>query len=128
MLMNHLATANAIACMLTGHMHACIQAREKVLQGAEWFVYSHEDLLKYLKRTNVAVIGSGAWACAAARMVAQNTASEDPRNEFAQEVKMWVYEEDVEVRSCGYRCSHGCMPSYLRRSACCKPYKQTTGQ
>jgi glycerol-3-phosphate dehydrogenase (NAD+) len=60
-------------------------------------VYSHEDLVKYLKRTQVAVLGSGAWACAAARMVAQNTASKDPANEFASEVKMWVYEEEVEV-------------------------------
>lgn len=77
-----------------------MQEREKVLEGAEWYVYSHDDLAAHLKRTHVAVIGSGAWACAAARMVAQNTASTDPSNEFAEEVKMWVYEETVNVRIC----------------------------
>ena len=74
-----------------------MQEREKVREGAEWYVYSHDDLTKHLKRTHVAVIGSGAWACAAARMVAQNTASPDPSNQFAEEVKMWVYEEQVDV-------------------------------
>lgn len=74
-----------------------MQERKNVLDSAEWYVYSHYDLLKYMKRSRVAVIGSGAWACAAARMVAQNTASATPGDEFVDEVKMWVYEEDVNV-------------------------------
>jgi glycerol-3-phosphate dehydrogenase (NAD+) len=74
-----------------------MQARGRVIESAEWYVYSHWDLLKYLKRSSVAVIGSGAWACAAARMVAQNTASGAPGDEFVEEVKMWVFEEDVGV-------------------------------
>ena len=66
--------------------------------GADWFVRSHEELLKRLKRHRVAVIGSGAWACAAARMIAQNTAGGPSADEFHDTVKMWVYEEDVDVR------------------------------
>jgi glycerol-3-phosphate dehydrogenase len=84
-----------------------MQEREKVLEGAEWYVYSHFDLLNYLKRSSVAVIGSGAWACAAARMVAQNTANGDPGDEFVDEVKMWVYEEDLNVR--GILCCNLCI-------------------
>jgi glycerol-3-phosphate dehydrogenase (NAD+) len=43
------------------------------------------------------MVGSGAWACAAVRMVAQNCAQADPAEEFADQVRMWVYEEDYEV-------------------------------
>ena len=50
----------------------------------------------------VAMVGSGAWACAAARMVAQNTVA-TPGGVFQDTVPMWVYEETVEVR-CGVRC------------------------
>ena len=42
----------------------------------------------------VACVGSGAWACAALRMVAQNAMEDDPADEFDDEVKMWVYEEN----------------------------------
>ncbi len=44
--------------------------------------------------SQVACVGSGAWACAAIRMVAQNTSVNDPADEFVDEVSMWVYEED----------------------------------
>lgn len=43
------------------------------------------------------MVGSGAWASAAIRMVAQNT-KEDPSDEFDESVRMWVYEEEVEGR------------------------------
>lgn len=43
------------------------------------------------------MIGSGAWACAAARMVAQNVLSEATVGKFDPSVKMWVFQEEVEV-------------------------------
>lgn len=39
---------------------------------------------------------TGAWACAAVRMVARNCLADDPADEFVDEVKMWVYEEELE--------------------------------
>jgi glycerol-3-phosphate dehydrogenase (NAD+) len=44
------------------------------------------------------MVGSGAWACAALRIVAANCAARDPADEFVDEVRMWVYEEEYEVR------------------------------
>ncbi len=43
------------------------------------------------------MVGSGAWACAAVRMVAQNT-HENVSDEFENSIPMWVYEEDYEGR------------------------------
>jgi hypothetical protein len=43
------------------------------------------------------MVGSGAWACAAIHMLAQNCRDDDPAIEFVKEVKMWVYEENFEV-------------------------------
>lgn len=74
-----------------------MQEREAVKQEAEWFVKSFSELIGALQRYTVAVVGSGAWACAAARIVAQNTLEFDPADEFTDEVKMWVYDEDVQV-------------------------------
>ncbi len=45
------------------------------------YVYDHAVLAKALSRYQVAMIGSGAWACAAARMIAQNTRGDDPLDE-----------------------------------------------
>jgi hypothetical protein len=86
------------------HANLDMQAREAVLEEAEWFVYSHLELLAHLRRYTVCVIGSGAWATAAARIVAQNTLAFDPADEFTDEVKMWVYEEDFEV-CCSFSCA-----------------------
>jgi glycerol-3-phosphate dehydrogenase len=44
----------------------------------------------------VAMIGSGAWACAAMHIVAQNCLAYDVADEFVDEVRMWVYEEEFE--------------------------------
>ena len=63
---------------------------------ADWFVTDYADLEAAMKSYKVAVIGSGAWACAAARMVAQNTVS-TPGRTFHETVPMWVYEEEIEV-------------------------------
>ncbi|GBF87939.1 glycerol-3-phosphate dehydrogenase [Raphidocelis subcapitata] len=72
--------------------------RPAVEAGADWYVFDYKVLLDSLKRYKVAMVGSGAWACAAAHMVAQNCAGDDPADEFADEVRMWVYEEDCEGR------------------------------
>lgn len=48
----------------------------------------------------VAVVGSGAWACAATHMLAQNVKERGgPGGEFAADIAMWVYEETFEGRS-----------------------------
>jgi hypothetical protein len=47
------------------------------------------------------MVGSGAWACAAMHMVAQNCKADDPADLFADEVRMWVYEEDYQVWGLG---------------------------
>jgi hypothetical protein len=47
----------------------------------------------------VAMVGSGAWACAAMHIVAQNCAERDPADEFVDDVRMWVFEEQYEVSS-----------------------------
>eukprot|EP00983_Pelagomonas_calceolata_P112307 1159870-Pelagomonas_calceolata.AAC.8 len=49
----------------------------------------------------VAMVGSGAWACAAVRMVAQSTAeaAQSPASCFEPEVTMWVHEEKHSGRN-----------------------------
>lgn len=47
------------------------------------------------------MVGSGAWACAAMHIVAQNCAADDEADEFVDDVRMWVFEEDCEVRLLG---------------------------
>jgi glycerol-3-phosphate dehydrogenase (NAD+) len=67
--------------------------RPPVAAGADWFVLSHDQLIAALRRYRVAMVGSGAWASAAVRLVAQNTAGErDAADRFVDEVRMWVYE------------------------------------
>ena len=44
----------------------------------------------------VAVIGSGNWGTAVAKIVAENCARPELRSRFAEEVKMWMYEEEIE--------------------------------
>ncbi len=58
--------------------------RPSVAAEAEWYVYDHAVLAKALSRYQVAMIGSGAWACAAARMIAQNTRGGDPLDEVGE--------------------------------------------
>ena len=40
----------------------------------------------------------GAWACAAVKLLARNAREDDPGDRFEDEVRMWVYEEEVEGR------------------------------
>lgn len=53
------------------------------------------------------MIGSGAWACAAMHIVAQNCLAYDEADEFVDDVRMWVYEEDYQVRCAGNTCDAG---------------------
>ncbi len=46
----------------------------------------------------VAMVGSGAFACAAMHMMSQNVNGGDPADMFTKDINMWVYEEDYEVR------------------------------
>jgi glycerol-3-phosphate dehydrogenase len=39
---------------------------------------------------------AGAWACAAAKIVARNCGEDDPADLFCDDVKMWVFEEEVD--------------------------------
>lgn len=41
---------------------------------------------------------AGAWACTAVRMIAENLAEEGRADKFCRDVRMWVYEEEVEGR------------------------------
>lgn len=64
-----------------------VVVRPAVKDGAEWFVYSHGELLSSMKRYKIAMVGSGAWACAAVRMVGQSVMTDDPANAFDDEVR-----------------------------------------
>lgn len=72
--------------------------RSTVASEADWYVYDYDTLIAYMRRYQVAMVGSGAWACAALHIIAQNCEALDPTDEFVDEVKMWVYEEEVEGR------------------------------
>ena len=65
--------------------------RAFVKEHADWWITHHDELNQALPRLKVAMIGSGAWACAAMQMVAYN-ARKHPL--FAEQVDMWVYEEE----------------------------------
>eukprot|EP00884_Botryococcus_braunii_P018008 jgi/Botrbrau1/4891/Bobra.118_1s0005.1 len=73
--------------------------RPIVMEGADWFVDSWQTLLNALTHHKVAFIGSGAWACTAARIVAANIiGADDPTDDFDDTLKMWVYEEEFKGR------------------------------
>jgi glycerol-3-phosphate dehydrogenase len=61
----------------------------------------------------VAMIGSGAWACAAMHIVAQNCLAYDVADEFVDEVRMWVYEEEFQVRCAALRCNYYCRCQHI---------------
>ena len=44
------------------------------------------------------MIGSGAWASAAVKIVGENTLQDDPADNYVDEVRMWVFaENEVKV-------------------------------
>ena len=67
--------------------------RPAVADAARWFVSSFSTLQKSLAMRKVAMVGSGAWACAAAKVVAGNLLL---LPDFDDELTMWVHEEEVE--------------------------------
>jgi len=69
--------------------------RPEIAQRADWLVYSFDELFSELARHRVAFVGSGAWACAAAKLAGENSRRSDL---FEDQVAMWVYEEEVEGR------------------------------
>jgi len=70
-----------------------VAQRAAVAAGADWYVLSHAELSRALTRYRVAMVGAGAWASAAARLLAQNTAGErDAADRFVDEIRMWVYD------------------------------------
>jgi glycerol-3-phosphate dehydrogenase (NAD+) len=69
--------------------------RPAVVEKAEWFVDDFATLKDALKRYSVAMVGSGAWACAAIHLAAQNVLQHD---RFEDEIRMWVYEEMINGR------------------------------
>ncbi|KAL4436899.1 hypothetical protein ABPG75_004038 [Micractinium tetrahymenae] len=75
-----------------------IVRRRVVEEAADWFVDSFEVLREALPRHRVAMIGSGAWACTAVKMIAENLAEEGRSDKFCRDVRMWVFEEEVEGR------------------------------
>ena len=70
-------------------------ARPEVMKGADWFVSDFFSLRAELRRYKVAFLGSGAWACAAAKLACENASGDDL---FDPEVSMWVHEEVHEGR------------------------------
>jgi len=70
-----------------------IVSRPNVVAGASWAVKHFDELHKNLKKHRVAYVGSGAWACASARMAAQ-TCRESSL--FETDILMWVYDEKLE--------------------------------
>ena len=66
-----------------------------------------------LRKIDSIVVQAGAWACAAAKMVARNCReSAAGSREFAERVRMWVWEEEVDgrklVRRKGHHACHIC--------------------
>jgi len=73
-----------------------VVVRETVKAEADWFVTDYAVLEAALKRFKVAMIGSGAWACAAMTLASYNARRENSTGLFSEEIHMWVRERDVE--------------------------------
>lgn len=72
--------------------------RQSVKENCEWFITDWKELIKNLKQFKVAMVGSGAWACAALSMVSTNATTADVLGLYQDEIPMWVFEEDYEGR------------------------------
>ena len=67
--------------------------RPAVAAEADGLVAHFDALYDQLARLKVAFVGSGAWACAAVKLAAANA---EARDRFESEIRMWVYEEELE--------------------------------
>ncbi|QDZ22348.1 glycerol-3-phosphate dehydrogenase [Chloropicon primus] len=74
---------------------AGVVLRPEVQKGADLVVFDFGTLTRELKRHKVCFLGSGAWACAAAKLASENTSRLDT---FETTIEMWVYEETYEGR------------------------------
>jgi glycerol-3-phosphate dehydrogenase (NAD+) len=84
-----------------------VSQRPAVAAGADWYVFSHDQLTNALRRYRVAMVGAGAWASAAARLLAQNTAGDrDAADRFVDELLMWVYDDDADWPGSDARVRH----------------------
>lgn len=57
--------------------------RPEIAKHADWLVYTFDQLYDTLERYKVCFVGSGAWACAAAKLASRNAA------------KLDVFEDDI---------------------------------
>ena len=69
--------------------------RQEIRESADFYITDFSVLTKTLANHQVAFVGSGAWACSAANLVARNCKQ---REDFEEDVRMWVYEEEVDGR------------------------------
>jgi glycerol-3-phosphate dehydrogenase (NAD+) len=65
----------------------------------DWPAATTGTLAAALPRRRVAVVGSGAWACAATRLVAANLRDRTRCADFEETVTMYVHDEEVDGRS-----------------------------
>jgi len=70
-----------------------VVSRDLVKANADWWITNHDELNEALPRAKVAMVGSGAWACAAMQMVSLNARTKPL---FKDRVDMWVFEEEFE--------------------------------
>jgi glycerol-3-phosphate dehydrogenase (NAD+) len=55
-----------------------------------------KSLLSLENKKTVCIVGSGNWGSTAAKIIGENIMSGDAKNYFNQEVRMWVFEEDIK--------------------------------
>merc|ERR1719443_2155123 len=53
-------------------------------------------LLSSENKRTVCIVGSGNWGSTAAKIIGENIMSGDAKNYFNQEVRMWVFEEEIK--------------------------------
>merc|ERR1719506_3414859 len=55
-----------------------------------------KSLLSSEKKRTVCIVGSGNWGSTAAKIIGENIMSGEAKNYFEQEVRMWVFDEDIK--------------------------------
>ncbi|KAG1681299.1 hypothetical protein FOA52_007345 [Chlamydomonas sp. UWO 241] len=76
-----------------------VAERENVKAGADWYVNDWSVLQASLQKYKVVMIGSGAWACAAATLCSANVAAERGLDLFQEEIQMWTYQEQIDGKN-----------------------------